>query len=138
MSSDDTKISEFNKYEKFDKTPSIVYADLESLNEWINNNHGKISTTKVCEHIPSGFSMPSILPFKDIEDKHNGYRSKGYMKKFCECLKKHARKIINFKKKNMKLLTNEQQESYESAKIFYICKEKFEKKYAKYRSIIKL
>ena len=82
--------------------------------------------------------MPSILPFKDIEDKHYGYISKGYMKKFCECLKKHARKIINFKKKNMKLLTNEQQESYESAKIFYICKEKFEKKYAKYRNIIKL
>ena len=29
----------------------------------------------------------------------------------------------------MKLLTNEQQESYESAKICYICKEKLEDKY---------
>ena len=39
------------------------------------------------------------------------------MKTFWECLKKHARKIINFEKKKMKLLTNEQQESYEKAKI---------------------
>ena len=31
----------------------------------------------------------------------------------------------------MKLLINEQQESYENAKICYICKEKFENKYLK-------
>ena len=31
----------------------------------------------------------------------------------------------------MKLLTKEQQESYENAKICYICKEKFENKYLK-------
>ena len=39
--------------------------------------------------------------------------------------------IINFKEKKMKLLTKEQQESYENARICYICKEKFEDKYAK-------
>ena len=33
-------------------------------------------------------------------------------------------KIINFKKKKMKLLTEEQQEPYENAKICYICKKK--------------
>ena len=33
--------------------------------------------------------------------------------------------------KKMKLLTNEQQESYENAKICYICKEKFGNKYLK-------
>ena len=51
------------------------------------------------------------------------------MKIFCEFLREHSMKIINFKKKKMKLLTNEQQESYENAKICYICKEKFENKY---------
>ena len=53
------------------------------------------------------------------------------MKKFCEFLKEHAIKIINFKKKKMKLLTKEQHESYENAKICYICKEKFVNKYLK-------
>ena len=40
-------------------------------------------------------------------------------------------KIINFKKKKMKLLIKEQQESYENAKTCYICKETFENKYVK-------
>ena len=40
-------------------------------------------------------------------------------------------KIINFKTKKMRLLTKEQQGSYENAQICYICKEKFESKYLK-------
>ena len=42
-------------------------------------------------------------------------------------------KIINFKKKKMKLLTKEQPESYENAKICYICEEKFRNKHLKDR-----
>ena len=38
--------------------------------------------------------------------------------------------IINFKRKKNKLLINEQQKSYENVKFFYICREKFENKYA--------
>ena len=44
------------------------------------------------------------------------------MKKFCESLRERAMKMIDFKKKKMKLLTKEQQKTYEYAKIFYICK----------------
>ena len=40
-------------------------------------------------------------------------------------------KIIIFKNKNMKLLAKEQQESYENAKICYVCEEKFKNKYFK-------
>ena len=39
------------------------------------------------------------------------------MKSFCEALRKHAIKIINFKKKEMKLLISKQQELNENAKI---------------------
>ena len=53
------------------------------------------------------------------------------MKTFCESLREHTMKIINFKKKKMKLLTKEQQESCKNAKICYICKEKVENKYLK-------
>ena len=88
-------------------------------------------TTKVSKHISSGFSMSTISSFRSIENKHDVYRGKDCMKKFCEFLREHAMKIINFKKKKMKLLTKEQQESYENAKICYICKEKFENKYVK-------
>ena len=39
--------------------------------------------------------------------------------------------IISFKRKKMKLLTNECQGSYENTKICYVCKETFEDKYTK-------
>ena len=39
------------------------------------------------------------------------------MKRFSESLREHAMKIINFKKKKMELLTNEQQKSYQNSAI---------------------
>ena len=49
--------------------------------------------------ITSMSSMSAILPFKNIKYKHYVYRSKDCMKKFCESLREHAIKIINFIKK---------------------------------------
>ena len=57
----------------------------------------KSSTTKVNEHIPSGFSMSTISSFKSIKNKHDVCRGKDCMKKFCESLREHAMKITNFK-----------------------------------------
>ena len=138
MLSDDTKILEFNQYQKSDKAPFIIYADLECLIEKIDgceNNPENSSTTKVVEHIPSGFSKSTLSSFKNIENKHDAYRGKDRIKKFCESLREHATKIINFKKKKAKLLTKEQQESYENTKIYYICKVKFENKYKKDKKV---
>ena len=60
------------------------------------------------------------------------------MKSFCDSLREHAMKIINFKKKKIKLLTKEQRESHENAKFCYICKEKFEYKYLKDKKYCKV
>ena len=46
--------------------------------------------------------------------------------------------IVSFKKKKIKLLTNKQQESYENPKFCYICKEKFENRYAKDKKYCKV
>ena len=48
------------------------------------------------------------------------------MEKFCESFREHVTQINNLKKKKMKLLTKEQQESYENGKICDISKEKLE------------
>ena len=53
------------------------------------------------------------------------------MKKYCKSLREYAMQIISFKRKKMKLLTNECQGSYENTKICYVCKETFEDKYIK-------
>ena len=42
--------------------------------------------------------MPTISLFRSIENKHYINRAKDRMNKFCESLRKHAIKIINFKK----------------------------------------
>ena len=68
------------------------------------------------------------------------------MKKFCEFLREDAMETINFKKKkwsfnksiNKRILTKEQQESYENSKICYICKEKIENKYLKDKKYCKV
>ena len=74
--------------------------------------------------------MSTTSSLRSIGNMHDVYRGKDCMKKFCEFLREDAMKIIVFEK-NMKLLTEEQKESYENATNFYICKEKLEKKYLK-------
>ena len=73
------------------------------------------SATKIGEHISPGFSMSTKFSFRSIKNKHDACRGKNFMKKFQDSLREHSVKIINFKK--MKILTNEQQKSYENAKI---------------------
>ena len=87
MPSKDTIIVEFNQYEKSDKASLIIYTYLECLigkNDGCKNNPEISSTTKVSEHISSGFSMFAISSFKSIEYKHDVYRGKGCMEKFCD------------------------------------------------------
>ena len=67
MPSKDIKIFEFNQYQKSDKAPFIIYTDLECLIGKIDrskNNPDNSFTTKVGEHIPSGFSMSTISSIK--------------------------------------------------------------------------
>ena len=51
--------------------------------------------------------MSTILLFRSIENKNDVYRGNHCMKKFCESLREHAMKIIDFKKKKMKLSTTD-------------------------------
>ena len=70
----------------------------------MQNNPEDSSTAKISENIPSGFSMSTISSFRSIENKHDIYRGKNCMKKFCEFLREHAMKMINFKKKKNKVI----------------------------------
>ena len=100
--SQDTKILEFNQYQKSDKGPFVIYADLEYIIEKIDgckSNPENLSTTKVSEHIPSGFSMSTISSFRRTENKHDVYRGKDCMKKFCVSFREHARRSLILRRK---------------------------------------
>ena len=97
MPFEDTKILEFNQYQKSHKAPFIIYADRECIIEKIEgckNNPEHLSTTKESEHIPSGFLMSTVSSFRNIENKQDVYIGKDRMKKFCEFLREHVMKII--------------------------------------------
>ena len=104
MSFEDIEILEFNQYQKSDEVPFVIYADLECFIEKTDgckNSPENSFTTKKGEDIPSGFSMSTISSLKNIENKHGVYRGKDCVKKFCECLREHAMKIITLKRKKL-------------------------------------
>ena len=60
MLSEDTKILKFSQYQKSDKASFIIYTDPEGIIQKIDrckNNPKNSFTTKVSEHIPSGFQF---------------------------------------------------------------------------------
>ena len=82
--------------------------------------------------------MSTISSFKRIENKYDIYIYEYCIKSLCEFLRKHGMKTNNFKKKSMRLLTKEHQESYEKVKLCYICKEKYENKHVKDKKYCKV
>ena len=60
------------------------------------------------------------------------------MKKFCESLREHALNKINFEKKKIIPLTNEQLELNEKIKIYYICNKSFNMNTLMIKTIVKL
>ena len=140
MPEEENKILKCNHGEKSMRAPFIICADLECLLEKMNTCHNdpeKSSTTKVNKHTPSGYSFFACSLFDTIENKLDYYRGEDCMKKFCEDLKKHVTRIINYEKKEMIPLTKKKEKKHKQIKC-YICKKGFstdddEKKYHKVR-----
>ena len=83
-------ILQFNQYMKSDKMLYIIFADLECLIKKIDGSAKNLeisSTTKIVEHIPSGYSMSTVWAFDNVENRHGLYREKDCMKKFCSSLR---------------------------------------------------
>ena len=114
MSFEDTKILVFNQCQKSDKALLFIYSDLEHIIEKIDGCKDNLEdsfTTKVRNKFHQVFRCLRH-PFRSIENKHEVHRGKDSMKTFCEFLRGHTLKIINFKKKKVKLLTKEQKKIF--------------------------
>ena len=134
MLSEKDNILEINQKMKSDKIPYIIYADVESLIKKIEgcaNNPENSSTGKIDEHVSCGYPISAIWAFDHIENKHSLYSRKDCMKKFREYLRKHAKNIMDFEKKNMLPLTKEELKSHQDAKVYYICRERILQKLSK-------
>ena len=120
-------IIKYNQGEKSLELPFIIYADLECLLKKIDtcqNNPDLSSTTKINQHIPSGYSIYTNCSIDKSNKKLSCHRGEDCMKRFCKDLKDHATKIIDFKKKTMIPLTKEE-DNYNKENTCYICKKDF-------------
>ena len=63
--------------------------------------------------------------FDKAENKLDYYRGRDCIEKLCKKLKEHTMKIINYEKKEMMSLTDEENRSYEEQEVCHICKRKF-------------
>ena len=69
------------------------------------NNLAKWYTEKKARHDPCGWAKFTKCSFDKTEDKLDYYRGKDCIEKLCKKLKEHAKKIINYKEKEMIPLT---------------------------------
>ena len=128
MPNKDNNLIKYNQGDKSLKLSFIIYADLECLLKKIDtcqNNPDLSSTTKINQHIPSGYSIYTSCSFDKSNNKLSYYRGEDCMRRFCKDLKDHATKIIDFKKKNVTPLTKEEEDNYNKDNICHICKKEF-------------
>ena len=110
-SDEDHKVLKHVSGEKSLKVPFIVYADLECLLQKINicrNNPEKSYTEKKAVRRPLGYSLVTCCSFDKSKNERKYYRGEDCMKMFCKDLKDQAMKIINYEKKEMIPLTDEE------------------------------
>ena len=76
-------------------------------------------------HTPSGYSLSTNCLFDETKNKRDCYKGEDCMESFCKDLREHATRIINYEKKEMILLTDEENKSYKKQNVCYICKKEF-------------
>ena len=124
----DTNILESKPGKKSLKHPFIIYADLECLllkMSTCNNNPNKSYTTAKALHKPSGYSLLTSCSFDKSENKQTYYRKRDCMKRYCNDLKEHVIRIINYEMKPMDPLIEEEKESYKNQQLCHICEKEF-------------
>ena len=128
MPDEDKKILKYIPGEKSLKVLFIIYADLECLLRKINIcqiNPEKSYTEKKALHRPSDCSLVTCCSFDKFKNERKYYRGEDCMKMFWKDLKDQAMKIINYEKKKIIPLTDEEKETQENQKICYICEQEF-------------
>ena len=102
------------------ETPFIIYADLECLLEKMHsyqNNPEKSYTEKQTKHSLSGYSLFTNCSFDSAKNKLDCHKGKDCMERFFKDLTEHAMKRIDNEKKEMILVTAEENKPYEEHKL---------------------
>ena len=105
-----------------------MYVDTESICEKIHtcsNNPNISSTEKINEHEMCGYTIFTECSFDKKNNKLDYYRGKDSFENFCKDLSKHAKSIIDFEKKELPILTEEEEFKYYMEDKCHTCQKKF-------------
>ena len=89
------------------------------------NNSNNSYTERKAMHEPYGWTIFTNCSFDKEKRKLDYYRGKDCIKELCKKLKVHALKIINYEKKEMIPLSEEENKFYEEQDVCHICRKKF-------------
>ena len=119
------------------RVPFIMYADFEAILEpmqGLKPDPEESYTTKINQHIPSGYCVYSKFAYGDVKDPSTIYRGKDCVEKFCDYIKQEAHRFHHmFPEKPMDPLTKKQWKRYEKASRCHICFKPFNSKDPKVR-----
>ena len=118
----------YNHGEKSLKVPFTIYADLECLlikQQPCQNNSNESYTERKALHEPWVYSLDLVSSFDSKENKHNFYRGRDCIEKFCKNLKELGTEIINYEEKDIIPLTDKKSKFYEEQKECHICHKEF-------------
>ena len=89
------------------------------------NNLENSYTERKAKHEPSALAMFTKCSFDARKNKLDYYSGMDCVKMLCKKLKDHVLKILNYEKKEMIPLSEEENKSYEDQEVCHICKRKF-------------
>ena len=111
MLKEDEKVLKYNPGENSLKAPFIIYADLECIlkkEQSCQNNLKNSYTERKVKHKPSGYSYGLICSFDATKNRHNFYRGKDCIERFCKDVKEFAIEISNYREQEMMPLTDKE------------------------------
>ena len=121
-------ISKHNPGEKSLKAPYTLYLDFECILKKVQscqNNPEKSYTEQIARHEPSGRSLLLNSSFDKKENKLNYYRGKDCAEKVCKKFRERVMEVINYKKRDIIPLSQEEINFYNEQEISHICKHGF-------------
>ena len=102
------------------KAPFMMYADFESILMPIKGagaNPNQPYTTKVNQHVPSGWCVYSKFAYGDVKGPLPIYRGEDCVKRFCDHIMHEAHRLYHmFPEKPTDPLTNRQWKKYKKMK----------------------
>ena len=102
-------------------TQNVCWKKMQSCQNYFEKSY----TEKKTQHTPSGYSIFTSCLFDPTKTKLHCYKGEDCMESFCKDLREHAMKIMNYEKKEIIPLTDEENELYEMQKVCYIWKKIF-------------